>query len=99
VLDAGSGDWGFTWTRRSRVGGAWTSGTSVPLGEASEAYELDILNGLGAVVRTISVTSPTATYSAADQTSDFGSPQTSLDVVLYQISATVDRGFPATASF
>lgn len=98
--DAGSGDWTITWVRRSRVGGAWTGGTTVPLGEATEAYEVDILDSLGAVVRTYTgLTSPTATYSAADQTSDGGSVAIGdLYVNVYQISASVDRGFAAQAT-
>jgi len=101
VKDPGTGDWTIDWVRRSRTGGAWTSGTSIPLGEASEQYEVDILNGSGAVVRTYSgLTSPTVTYDAADQAADGGDvAEGDLYVAIYQISASVDRGFPATASF
>lgn len=77
VRDAGSGDWSFTWDRRSRIGGRWVGGTTVPLGESAENYKLKIRSG-GTVVRTIAITSEAASYSSADQSSDFGSPQTSL---------------------
>jgi hypothetical protein len=99
--DAGSGDWTLTWVRRSRVGGAWTGGTTVPLGEATEEYEVDILDSLGAVVRTYTgLTSPTVTYDSADQTADGGDvAEGDLYVNVYQISASVDRGFAAPASF
>ena len=92
-----SGDWTLTWVRRTRVGGAWTSGTSIPLSESTEEYEVEILNG-STVVRTITaLSSPTATYTDAQQVTDFGSTQTSLDWRVYQISAAVDRGFAAAA--
>ena len=45
------------------------------------------------VVRTIAgLTSPSATYTAAEQTADFGSAQSSVTVRVYQVSALVGRG-------
>ena len=49
------------------------------------------------VLRTLSVSTPSALYAAADEIADFGAPQTSLSVSVAQISATVGRGFPAAA--
>lgn len=95
-LDSGSGDWTLAWVRRTRVGGAWTSSSVVPLSEVTEEYAVDIYDGVD-VVRTISVTAATATYSAADQTTDFGAPQTSLSWSVQQISDAVGRGFLAAA--
>ena len=68
----------------------------VPLAEESERYEIDILDG-STVRRTISTTSPSATYSAADQTADFGAPQSACTIRLYQIAAGYGRGTPRTA--
>ena len=97
VRDSGSGDWALGWVRRSRIGGAWTGGTAVPLGEASELYEVEILNG-AAVVRTITgLTGASVAYTAAQQTTDFGAPQTSLSWRVYQISDAVGRGYAAAA--
>lgn len=97
--DAGTGDWALTWVRRTRVGGAWTSGTAIPLSEASEAYVVEILNG-STVVRTITgLTSPAATWTAAQQTTDFGSAQSSVHFRVYQLSDAVGRGFAAEATF
>jgi hypothetical protein len=50
----------LTWVRCTRIGGELKDGTgTVPLGEASEAYEVDILDGPGdAVLRTLSATGP-----------------------------------------
>lgn len=93
----GSGDLAITWTRRTRLGGAWADGVDVPLNEENERYELDVLNG-STVVRTLSVTIPSVTYTAAQQTTDFGTPQSSVLVKIYQLSTTVGRGWPATAT-
>lgn len=97
----GSGDLTVTWQRRTRIGGEWRDGTgAVPLGEASEAYEVDILDGPdGAVLRTLGdLANPTAVYSAAEQTVDFGTPQATIHLRVVQLSATIGRGFPASAS-
>ena len=100
-------DWSLSWKRRTRLGGAWKDAVDVPLGEDSEAYEVDIMNG-GTVVRTLTAAaspggsavtpaSHTAVYTNADQVADFGTEQASLDVRVYQLSATLGRGFPAAA--
>lgn len=95
--DAGTGDWTLTWVRRTRVGGAWTSGTGIPLSEASEEYEVDILGDDGTtVVQTYTgLSSPAAQYSVADQEADFGVSRSSFDWRAYQISDAVGRGFAA----
>ncbi len=62
----------FAWIRRTRLGGdPWTSG-EVPLSEASESYRFDIVAD-GAVVRSLTVVSPTADYGVGDQATDFPS--------------------------
>ncbi len=91
----------INWVRRTRVGGDvdWRDGvTTVPVNEASEAYEVEIMNG-AVVVRTITgLSSPTASYTAAQQTTDFGSTQAAVAVRVYQISATNGRGTVAAAT-
>lgn len=82
----------ISWIRRARIDGQWRDRVDVSLGEVAELYEVDIMNG-GDVVRTISgLTSPQANYSAAQQTTDFGSTQASVAVRIYQISEVVGRG-------
>lgn len=94
----GAGNLTISWIRRTRIGGGWADYVDVSLGESSEAYEIDILDGTGAVKRTISgLTTPTAAYSAADQTTDFGAPQGSVHVKIYQLSAIVGRGYAGDA--
>lgn len=91
--DPATGDWTFTWVRRTRLGGAWVGGTTIPLSEASEAYELVIPTSAGS--RTIEVTSAAAVWTAAMQTADYGSGQSTLpaDIAVYQLSDAVGRGF------
>jgi hypothetical protein len=93
----GGGDLAMTWIRRTRLDAPWADSIDAPLGETTEAYEIDILTGGGVVKRTISVTAQTATYTAADQTTDFGSAQSAINVKIYQISSRVGRGLPKEA--
>jgi len=93
----GSNNLTITWKRRTRVGGAWIDYVDAPLSEASEAYEVDVMNG-STVVRTINATSQTASYSAANQTTDGFTPGNPITVKIYQISATVGRGFVRTTT-
>jgi len=86
-----------SWDRRSRIDGGWRSGVDVPVGETAEAYEVDVLNGVN-VVRTFQVTTPFIEYTAAQQTTDFGSNQASISIVIYQMSSAVGRGFPRAAT-
>jgi hypothetical protein len=68
------GDLTIRWTRRSRVLAADNWGAAdVPLAEEIEAYEVEILDG-STVKRVLSVTTTSATYTAAQQTSDRGAP-------------------------
>lgn len=83
---APSGDVAVSWVRCARTGGdSWGPG-DVPLGETSEAYQLDILSGT-AVKRSVTVTSPAYTYSAADQIADFGAPPASLHIRVAQLES------------
>lgn len=99
--DASTGDLTLSWTRRTRYAARFASsaGINVPLGESSEAYQVDIYNAAGtAVLRTLSVSASSAVYTAAQQTADFGAAVTSLTVQVYQISATVGRGYALTTT-
>ena len=79
------------WVRRTRTGGDSWDGPDVPLGEESERYEIDIMQG-SVVKRTISTAAPTATYTAAQQVSDFGAVQAAVSVRVYQTNARFGRG-------
>ena len=82
--------------RRTRIGGDSWDSVEVPLGEDEERYEIDILDGSN-VMRTLTATTPTATYTAAQQTADFGSPQPTVSLRISQLSATRGRGTPREA--
>jgi hypothetical protein len=96
----GTEDIALRWIRRTRTGGDSWNQANVPLGEASEAYDIEFLDG-ETVVRELTATSPAVTYTAAQQTADWGLPlwigDGPLSVRIYQRSATFGRGIPATA--
>jgi len=85
----------LAWVRRGRISADWRNYVDVPLGEAAEAYEVDwVSEATGLVVRTATgLTTPAATYTRADQTTD-GTTGTTVTARIYQVSATVGRGFP-----
>ena len=66
---ATTGDLGFSWVRRTRIDGdSWVS-REVPLGEASEAYVIQVMQGM-TVLRETDVASPDWTYSSVQQLAD-----------------------------
>jgi hypothetical protein len=94
------GDLVITFIRRSRLGQELPSGADIPLNEETESYECDILTDLitRAVLRTLTSSSETFTYTAAQQTADFGSPPASVDLEIFQRSAVVGRGHATEAT-
>ena len=87
----GSNNLTITWVRRTRVAGEWTDGVDVPVAEMAESYELDLYDG-PVFLRTLTATTQTATYMAAQQTADGITPGDPVDVIVYQISDVVGRG-------
>lgn len=93
-------DWTLSWVRRTRVGGEWRDNVDAALGEVAEIYEIDIFAGwqFTTVLFTITgLTSPTATYTAAQQMTYHGYNPEVLYFRIYQISAEVGRGKPLQA--
>jgi hypothetical protein len=91
------GDLTITWIPRSRFETAplW----SPVVGEDSEEYEIDIYtDGTYTTIKraVTGLSSPTYTYTAALQTTDFGSAQSVVYVKIYQKSATIGRGYAAS---
>ena len=86
-----AGDLNVSWIRRTRIGGDSWEGAEVPLGEDSERYEADVLSG-ALVKRTLSVASPSALYTVAQQTADFGAAQAAVSVKIYHMSTLYGRG-------
>lgn len=94
-------DWTLTWIRRGRINNEWKDLIDVPVGETSESYDLEVYssNAYTTLKRTFTaLSSATATYTSAQQVTDFGSNQATLFVKIYQNSATVGRGYPLTTS-
>lgn len=85
------------WIRRTRVpaGDSWDS-VEVPLAEDTQEYRVEIMDG-ASVVRTFEPTAPAITYTAAQQTDDWGAPLergTIMKVRVRQISQAVGGGVP-----
>ena len=91
----------LTWTRRTRLSTRLTGALAInaPLGETTESYEVEVWDATyTTLIRTITAASETATYTSAQQVTDFGSDQAVLYLNIYQLSATVGRGQPLTVS-
>ena len=93
------GDLTIRWTRRSRALAAdsWDA-AEAPLAEESEAYEVEILDGADGASGRSSSHDAAVTYTAAQQTADWGAllgPGDTLDLRIFQLSALVGRGTPA----
>lgn len=88
------------WVRRTRLRVPGIGGGSVPLGEATEAYEVDILDGNSpaTVLRTLTATTPTVGYTAAEQSADGLTPGDPVSLRVYQISDIRGRGYPGNAT-
>ena len=91
-----SGNWLLGWQRRTRTPVEAFSGQTVPLAESSEAYEVDVMSADWTTVKRTyaGLTSPAATITLAEQTTDFGGEQTAINLDIYQVSSVVGRGFP-----
>ncbi len=94
VYDHTTFDTEVTWIRRSRLRSTGIAGP-VPLGETSEAYEIDVIVA-SVVVRTLSSTTPSVTYTHAMRVADVGSGD-SVQIAVYQLSDVRGRGRPGYA--
>jgi hypothetical protein len=99
----GSNDATLTWKRRTRLGSrlVGSAGISCPLGETTEEYEIDIYEDgtYTTIVREVTgLSSASYSYPAATQSGDGLTPGDPIYCRIYQISATVDRGYPLEAA-
>jgi hypothetical protein len=94
----GTDDVTFAWTRRSRADANGWSTSDAPLDVAPEAYRVTVYSG-ATPVRTIESSIPGALYTAAEQAADFGTPPTSFDFTIAQLSATLGPGHLAQGTF
>lgn len=87
----GSNNLTLAWVRRSRLAEPGLGNGPVPLGESTEAYEVDIVVS-AVVVRTINSSTSSIAYSAADQTADGITPGDPVSGNVYQLSDVRGRG-------
>lgn len=93
-----SGNVTLNWIRRTRLGGAWLNGADAALGEASESYVVQIWNStFSQCARQITATSPTCSYTAAQQIADFGATQQTIYFTVGQVG-TYGLGRQASGS-
>jgi len=95
TIDRTTGDWLIGVQRRTRWQVSLFSGAEVPLGESAASYVFDVWDATYTTLkRTVASAVAYFTYSAAQQTADFGGVTTTVYVKAYQVSSVVGRGFP-----
>jgi hypothetical protein len=87
----------ISFTRRARFGGDGWELAEAPLHEEREAYEVEIRAGPD-IKRVLAGDRPEILYAAAAEIADFGSPRTSLELAIRQLSAAVGPGQPAVVT-
>lgn len=101
MRDVASGDAAIDWHRRSRLSSRFLAeGIDPPLGELIEGYFVEIWDSTYATLkRTIPVAgAPSTVYTGAQQTTDFGSAQSTIYARVFQQSSAVGRGYPLQAA-
>lgn len=95
LIRDGSGNITGRFFRRDRLGQQWpeSGAEDPPLSEDSEDYEVLVYNVAGSsVLRTITVSDEAFTYSAADQTTDFGGVQDRINFGIRQLADVYGDG-------
>lgn len=111
VKKLANNDWQFDWIRRARFAWGWQNNSDVPLDFTTEQYVVRIVNadpyngtiasdGLPEAIREISVTdATTATYTEAQQIADWGSAQTNIYALIYQVNPNWGNGVEVLVSW
>lgn len=89
-------DFVISWTRRDRLSQTLQSGVTLPNSDMPESYTVDIYSG-PSVVRSLTSSTPTVTYTSSQITADFGSAPSTFHVKVYQMSTIVGKGYPGDA--
>ena len=88
----------LSWVRCSRADAASWAAADAPHDHLPEAYRVSILDGASAV-REITTNVPSASYSGAEQTADFGAPPPGFGFTVVQMSPVYGPGHSATGAF
>jgi GTA TIM-barrel-like domain/Putative phage tail protein len=88
----------FSWVRRTRIEGDRWELADVPLGEGTEAYVIEIFDGVN-VKRSVGITTPVYRYLAADIAADFPTAPTAFTIGVAQLSATFGAGVKTLRTF
>lgn len=83
-----------SWVRRSRIDADSWEQAEIPLGEAQEAYRVEVKSIDGTLKKTIETATNKWLYAAADRIDDFGSTDDAFDLAIRQIG----DGGPGVAS-
>ncbi|MGL5139622.1 MAG: phage tail protein, partial [Beijerinckiaceae bacterium] len=87
----------ISFVRRARFGGDGWELAEVPLQEEQERYEIGIYAD-ASLRRVLASDQPTLLYATATELADFGAAQTSLALVIRQVSAAAGPGHPAVVT-
>ncbi len=91
------GDVLVSWVRRTRIGGDTWLPADVPLGETSEAWRIDVMDG-ATVKRSLSAATTSVAYTAAEQIADWGATPATVTIRIAQISLLYGPGTPGLAT-
>ena len=98
VSEDGQNNLIISWQRSDRAQHIWSWGGGLPMSEQEEKYEIDIING-NELIRCLTATSESTTYPLDLIAEDQLQPDIEYSAVIYQLSAKIGRGYPATVIF
>jgi hypothetical protein len=82
----------LSWLRRARRDADGWEPVDIPRDEPGETYLVEIHAADGSTLRTARTTEPALLYANADESADFGAPQTLLDVSVAQVGTVAGPG-------
>lgn len=88
----------LSWIRRSRLDADNWALADAPLEQGSESYRVEIFSGV-TPVRVLEVSAPSATYTLAQQTADFGTPPAAFGFSVAKVSAVYGIGSKAIGAY
>ena len=86
-------DWYLSWNRRDRYMNDWNDGVDVPMSEATELYDVEIMSGTTVLQTYSSVAATSLTVPAS--VIGYSPTPSSFSFRVYQRSEIVGRGFVA----